>query len=467
MWTVEFELTEQHRAAFTALLDRANGNRRLRRLSSADIEATMREAVTSPLRYAWRSAGPSPDARALTAVCLAVLLDDEVVVAVSSSRGDGTPANAWHDITSWNVVTPSANAQLVRAWARRRDDARLRVPVFQLAATDTEASLRAQILASPDDDAPRRVLADLLADRGDPRGEFIAVQLELARAPTAALKEQSAALLREHGRAWAPIDPQDAAVTFARGFVEHVQVFASSVLEPLSSLCATEPVTQVRFVSRRRFEMESLTLAPWLARLRTLEFWAPDAYSVSSVSDSALETLLTSGSLGALSRLALRGQRIGDFGARTLAEHSGALARLRSLAIEDAGVGAPGARFLARIRWLLRLSALSLAGNPLQVSGLEALVGDGAGRSWRELDLSNTGVGNAGVFVLARAKRLEGLEVLRLARNRIGPTALTALLDAPQFHSLRELDVAGNPVRAASLARLAARFGHAPHRVED
>ena len=56
--------------------------------------------------------------------------------------------------------------------------------------------------------------------------------------------------------------------------------------------------------------------------------------------------------------------------------------------------------------------------------------------------------------MLARAKRLEGLEVLRLARNRIGPTALTALLDAPQFRSLRELDVAGNPVRAAMRARL-------------
>ncbi len=37
------------------------------------------------------------------------------------------------------------------------------------------------IAADPDDDAPRMIFADWLEERGDPRGEFIRVQCQLAR----------------------------------------------------------------------------------------------------------------------------------------------------------------------------------------------------------------------------------------------------------------------------------------------
>ena len=43
----------------------------------------------------------------------------------------------------------------------------------------TEEELLAAVFAAPDDDAPRRVYADWLLERGDPRGEFI--QLQCAR----------------------------------------------------------------------------------------------------------------------------------------------------------------------------------------------------------------------------------------------------------------------------------------------
>ena len=42
-------------------------------------------------------------------------------------------------------------------------------------------ALLAAIYADPDDDAPRHVLADALIDRGDPRGEFISMQLARGR----------------------------------------------------------------------------------------------------------------------------------------------------------------------------------------------------------------------------------------------------------------------------------------------
>ena len=44
-----------------------------------------------------------------------------------------------------------------------------------------EAALLDRVCADPDDDGPRLVFADWLDERNDPRGEFIRVQVALAR----------------------------------------------------------------------------------------------------------------------------------------------------------------------------------------------------------------------------------------------------------------------------------------------
>lgn len=464
-FTAEFDAAIRER--FVALLDMANGNRKSRRLTAADLEATVESALTEPVGYAWRSAGDSADARSLTAVCLAVRLDDEVVVSASSARGAANPASAWHDIPSWNVVNDGANALVVRAWARRRDDARVRIPVLTEAPGTDEESLRAQIVATPEDDAPRQVFADLLNERGDPRGEFIALQLQLARRHDAALSSRADELLKSHGAMWAGISGNEAAVTFHRGFVEAVQSPDAHVSMELSALCAREPVRSLRFASQRRFEMHSLALAPWLSRIRTLEFVAPARYGALSVNADAFETLLGSPSIRKLDRLVLRDQPLGDAGAETLAEHAAAVPALSSLILQRVNIGTRGARALAKIRWLNRLAELSLADNPIQVPGIEALVGNGSGRMWKSLDLSGTAMGNAGAYVLARATRLTGIEKLFVGRNRMGPVGLNVILDAPQFKSLLDAEFGGNSIGAAGRTRLAARFGPAPHRLDD
>jgi uncharacterized protein (TIGR02996 family) len=48
--------------------------------------------------------------------------------------------------------------------------------------TPTDAFLP-DICANPDDDTLRLIDADYLDERGDPRGEFIRVQIDLARLP--------------------------------------------------------------------------------------------------------------------------------------------------------------------------------------------------------------------------------------------------------------------------------------------
>jgi len=47
----------------------------------------------------------------------------------------------------------------------------------------TEADLLGQIIASPADGEPRLVLADVLLQRGEPRGELIAIQCLLEKLP--------------------------------------------------------------------------------------------------------------------------------------------------------------------------------------------------------------------------------------------------------------------------------------------
>jgi len=75
------------------------------------------------------------------------------------------------------VLDPGEESTLVAALAERltADEQR------QAAVTSDLATLEAAVFAAPDDDAPRLVLADQLQLSGDPRGEFIALQIAATR----------------------------------------------------------------------------------------------------------------------------------------------------------------------------------------------------------------------------------------------------------------------------------------------
>lgn len=85
------------------------------------------------------------------------------------------------------------------------------------------ASLLELVWAAPEDDAPRAVVADFLTAEGDPRGEFITLQLDRARGTTSpARRKRERELLALHQREWiGPIAPlvESTYVTFERGFI--------------------------------------------------------------------------------------------------------------------------------------------------------------------------------------------------------------------------------------------------------
>src|SRR6476469_3629321 len=96
-----------------------------------------------------------------------------------------------------------------------------------------EARLLARVCAEPDDDLPRLVYADWLDEHGDPRGEFIRVQIALSRREDRAevsLADRERDLLYHHRSDWlARLDEHwrgDA--VFERGFVDQVTVRAQT-----------------------------------------------------------------------------------------------------------------------------------------------------------------------------------------------------------------------------------------------
>src|SRR5262245_46053167 len=103
-----------------------------------------------------------------------------------------------------------------------------RPPALPRVAPEAQAFLD-DIVANPDDDAPRLVYADWLDEHGDPhRAEFIRAQCERARLdaddPRAdRLLRRERALLKAHGADWTGL-PQGTGVAgeLRRGFVGHV-----------------------------------------------------------------------------------------------------------------------------------------------------------------------------------------------------------------------------------------------------
>lgn len=113
-------------------------------------------------------------------------------------------------------------------------------------APTTDQLLLAAILASPDDDAPRLAYADLLQQRGDPRGELIVVQCALAAESDPARRETLAAraeaILATHRETWTRAHDPRGIYRFARGFIHDVTLYDP---KKARTLLAREPVERI------------------------------------------------------------------------------------------------------------------------------------------------------------------------------------------------------------------------------
>lgn len=127
-------------------------------------------------------------------------------------------------------------AEVSKAERKRLLETKWEVPTALPPATE---SLYAPIWASPGDHALRQVLADRLLEQGDPRGEFISLQL------AGASPKRQRALLKAHGRQWLGalaevVDLKEQPPLFEQGFVTEVSVRAVKAAQFLLASDAPE-----------------------------------------------------------------------------------------------------------------------------------------------------------------------------------------------------------------------------------
>src|SRR5262245_22646569 len=227
--------------------------------------------------------------------------------------------------------------------------------------SDHAAFLRA-IRAAPDDDLPRLIYADYLDEHGDPRGEFIRIQIERPRLPRddvrrLELKAREDELLRRHREEWeGPLAAVVSHAVFRRGFIDDVLVMAEAFLAHARTLFEWAPIRTVKLRGTFRYVAAILKRAE-LASLRGLDL----CFDHLDSHDAAL--LAACRHLAGLKRLNLNGNPIGDEGVACLGT-SPHLTGLEALHLEHCGLGPAAVGTLAETR-LTRLRALDLSENLL------------------------------------------------------------------------------------------------------
>ena len=112
--------------------------------------------------------------------------------------------------------------------------------------------LFAQVLARPDDDAPRLVFADAIGATDPECGEFILAQIAIrqarraGRTPDPKMEVLAATHLQKFGDVWANgVQKRVDAWNFRGGFVEHVELSARAFAAHAKALFAVAPLRQL------------------------------------------------------------------------------------------------------------------------------------------------------------------------------------------------------------------------------
>jgi uncharacterized protein (TIGR02996 family) len=209
------------------------------------------------------------------------------------------------------------------------------------------------ILANPEDDTVRMIYADWLTEQGNPRGEFIHLQIRLmenlpaCQAHALRLREQE--LLRKHALTWLCYRTSRLLRwVFRRGFVGEIDLRADAFLNECSVLMTCEPITRLR-LHWATSVLPELTVSPSLHNVSELDL------SYNYLNDLSLELLAVSPHLKRLRTLNLAHNVLRQRGAETLAA-TPALGQLQRLDLSGNHFSAGGRQLLqARFGDALRL----------------------------------------------------------------------------------------------------------------
>jgi uncharacterized protein (TIGR02996 family) len=316
--------------------------------------------------------------------------------------------------------------------------------------THDEAFVQA-ILEEPDDDTHRLIYSDWLEERGDPRGEFIRTQVQLARMAAddplrPEFESREWELLRQHRKEWlGPLARASCQCIFQRGFAERLRFDTPAVEDFLAIAPALGQLPTLRHLTFpcRRLDAASAQLladSPALGQFRTLEL--PGV-----INPDALRVLLHSPHLIRLTSLGLIGGNYwGEQGMRVLLD-SPVLPQLVSLDLSGVSNWPPfhvtddAVSALAASPLVARLASLDLKKNLLGPAAALALASSPHLTQLTRLNLSGNRIGDEGARALAGARHLAWLTELHLRNNNIKAGGARALVASPLPARLRFLDL--------------------------
>ena len=321
------------------------------------------------------------------------------------------------------------------------------------------ARLLADVLANPRDDAPRTVLADWLAEREDPRGELIVLQLALGLAAHGArayvyrgekrTEEQDAIearvkqLLKKHQAEWlAPFRAYIRTWQWRRGFADWFEADAQTFSKGIAVIAKLTPIAGVKLTG-----MKPGTLPALCAREELMQVDSLDLHEQRLGPKDA--AALGSARFVALRSLDLWGNPLGDAGLAAIVA-SPHLAGLEHLHLYKCGLTKASLGALARAPCLPTLQSLDLS----ELQGCDADVGAVFARatSMRDLTLGSAVLTDEILEAIAKTPAFANLERLsvphvswRMERDNADVRDLhtergvRALLDSPHLRSLRQL----------------------------
>lgn len=347
-------------------------------------------------------------------------------------------------------------------------------------------AFESDLVAHPDDDTPRLVLADWLQEHGDEhaaaRAEFIRVQIELARLNPddpryEELSRREEVLLEVHRDHW--LGPLAEIVTDAvwmRGFPQRMKLGVRAFMDNADEIFRQAPILHLQLlrINQTKMTMEELAACPHFARLRG--FSLPG----SLVGDVKLSALLQNADLSNVETLDLPNTGAGEDSLKAVAADR--FPRLKSLNLSGnvmefviqrlfradvpfslthldlggAGMNSQDIEALFRWRGLAAVETLALWGNRLGTAGARHLAASPYLGRLRSLDLTYSEIGMRGMQALAGAETFADLRELRLGYNSILSAGLKALRHARFAGNLSALHLTGNNVADAGLADLAA-----------
>ncbi len=356
------------------------------------------------------------------------------------------------------------------------------------------AANHALALRDDRDDAARLVLADDLQQRGDPLGELIVIQCELARLPSAAsqrridLQLRAEALVDRNRKRWVahlPLtDREQTTVTFARGFPSSVTLaverflrvgqelfdrssFDSLVLTQLGSLARVESAMLGRVVNLRLQSVGGQAIAgnqmtaaladdEACAELRSLDLSGVPLF------DEVLDVIAAAPAARELTTLNIAATSVYEDHVLRFCK-SGGLPKLTSLDLSAVRLTAASADAIANAVWPLTSLTLGFASGPsadywgtgkMESAGLAALASSNKLTKLESFVFENQQADDVGIDALAKVV-FDGLGHLSLAGNLFTSSGIRTLVESAVVSRLTSLDLSLNAIVLAveSLAR--------------